>query len=169
MLTRNDYEHGTFTILTSEVDPDDFREDYEDFIAFCEEYNIEQNDDNFYEWCADIIEENYRCDMENIKECDAYNVPVLVTGVLGLWWGESKISPMQFHSVYDAIRSCIECSDADKVCVEFINGVIVAKCAHHDGTNVFTIRALSKKGINRVSTNFKEYDFKRLPYLYNIY
>jgi hypothetical protein len=46
--------------------------------------------------------------------------------------------------------------------------VITVDCYHHDGCNSFTIKALSKKGIAKQFAEYKEHDFKRLPYLYAI-
>lgn len=166
-MKKIDYKHGTFTILKSEVDTDDFaREDYE---AYCEDNYLEAGDDEeFFDWCAEETQANYEADMDNIESCREYNVPVVVTGTLGLWWGNPEIVPQRFDSVADAIHSCIERSDSNDVLVEFNNGVITVDCYHHDGCNCFSIRALSKKGIAKQCAEYKEYDFKRLPYLYAI-
>jgi hypothetical protein len=107
-------------------------------------------------------------DMENIEDCKAYNVPVVVMGTLGLWWGRPEIKPERYESVADAINDCIVRSDTQDAHVEFNDGVILVDCYHHDGCNSFTIKALSKKGIAKQYAEYKEHDFKRLPYLYAI-
>ena len=83
-MEKIDYKHGTFTILKSEIDTDDFaREDYE---AYCEDMDIEAGgDEEFFDWCAEETQANYQEDMANIQDCAEYNVPVVVTGTLGLW------------------------------------------------------------------------------------
>ena len=166
-MKKTDYKHGKFTILKSEIDTDDFtREDYE---AYCEDNDLEAGDDEeFFDWCAEETQANYEADMDNIESCSEYNVPVVVTGTLGLWWGHPEIKPERFESVADAIRRCMNGSDCHDVLVEFNDGVITVDCYHHDGCNSFTIKALSKKGIAKQYAEYKEHDFKRLPYLYAI-
>jgi len=106
--------------------------------------------------------------MENIESCTEYNVPVVLTGTLGLWWGHPEIKPERFESVADAIHRCINGSNCNEIHVEYNDGVITVDCYHHDGCNSFTIKALSKKGIAKQYAEYKEHDFKRLPYLYAI-
>ena len=94
-MKKIDYKHGTFTILKSEIDTDDF--DREDYEAYCEDNDIEVGDDEgFFDWCAEETQANYEADMENIESCKEYNVPVVVTGTLGLWWGHPEIKPERF-------------------------------------------------------------------------
>lgn len=166
-MKKIDYKHGNFTILKSEVDTDDFaREDYEEW---CEMNDIEPGDEHdFYEYCAEETRDNYERDMWEIEHCDAYNVPVLVEGSVGLWDGRREIMPERFESVGDAISQCISRSDSLDVYAEYNDGWILLDCYHHDGCNCFSIRALSKKGIAKQYADYKEYDFKRLPYLYAI-
>ena len=164
-MKKSDYEHGKFTILTSQIDPDAFdREDYEEF---CEVNDMEPGDEyDFYNWCAEETQANYEADMENIETCREYNVPVALSGTLGLWWGKPAIKPERYESVADAIHRCMDSSDCHDVLVEYNDGVITVEAYHHDGCNCFTIKALSKKGIAKQSDEYKEHDFKRLPYLY---
>ena len=170
-MKKTDYKHGKFTILSTEIDTDAF--DREDFEAYCEDMDIEVGDEDdmdeaFYDWCAEETQANYEADMENIESCTEYNVPVVVTGTLGLWWGHPEIKPERFESVADAILRCINGSNCNEIHVEYNDGVITVDCYHHDGCNSFTINALSKKGIAKQYAEYKEHDFKRLPYLYAI-
>ena len=166
-MEKIDYKHGKFIILTSEVEASGFtREDYEEW---CKDNGITPgNDDDFYEYCAEETQLNYEADMDNIESCSEYNVPVVVTGTLGLWWGRPEIRPERFESVADAIHRCINGSDCNEVFVEYNDGVITVDCYHHDGCNCFTIKALSKKGVAKQYAEYKDHDFKRLPYLYAI-
>ena len=160
-----DYKHGKFTIATTDFDIDDFFwEDYEDY---CEVNGMEPgDDDDFYNWCADEAYANWEADLDSIKECDEYNIPVIITGKLELWWGGPEIDPVREESVYDALRRCTR--GADAVTVEWNDGEIQVFSVHHDGCNCFTIRALSKKGQAKQNAPYKPHDTKRLPYLYGI-
>ena len=165
-MEKVDYKHGKFTILTNSTDGFD----YDEYVDFCEVNGIEpqgEDSDAFYEWCEEESQVNFECDMENIKDCKQYNVPVVVTGSLGLWDGRHEIVPTRMDSVYDAIQKCIS-NDICYVDVEYNDGEIKVSAAHHDGTNHFTINALSKKGIEKVGDDYKPHDVKRLPYLYAI-
>ena len=168
-MEKTDYKHGKFTILTSAIDFDAF--DEEDYIDFCEANDIEAGvgdyfDEGFRDWCAEETQANYEADICNIETCREYNVPVVLTGTLGLWWGHPEIKPERFENVADAIRRCIDGSDGHEVFVEYNDGVINVEAYHHDGCNCFTIKALSKKGIAKQYAEYKDHDFKRLPYLY---
>jgi len=166
-MRKTDYKHGTFTILKSEVDTDAFDREY--YMDCRKVYGIEPGDeDDFYDWCAEETQANYEADMDNIEHCKEYNVPVVVTGTLGLWWGHPFIKPQRYESVADAIHDCMERSDCNDVIVEYSDGVITMNCYHHDGCNSFIIKALSKKGIAKRFAEYKEHDFRRLPYLYAI-
>ena len=167
MKTKNEYNHGEFTIATTDI----FQFSYEDYVESCEDCGIEpaEEDSNAYwEWCAEQRDFNYEDDMYAIEECEAYNVPCIITGRLGLWNGRHGIAPTKCDSVYDGIQKCIGQS-IDDVDVKFNNGVIEVTAHHHDGTNVFEIHALSKKGLKKVGDDYQKHDFKRLPYLYAIY
>ena len=166
-MEKVDYKHGKFTILTSEVNTDDFtREEYEEW---CEVNGVEPGDEyDFYDFCALQTNAYYEADMDNIEACKQYNVPVVITGTLGLWWGRPEIRPERYESVADAIRRCVGGGDYNEVHAEFNDGVITVDCYHHDGCNSFTIRALSKKGQAKQFAPYKPGDTKRLPYLYAI-
>ena len=166
-MEKPDYKHGKFTILESEVDTNNFtREEYEEW---CEDNELVPGDDSdFFDYCALQCNAYYEADMDNIKTCEQYNVPVLVTGSLGLWFGRPSIRPERYDSVADAIIDCMSRSDCHDVYAEYNDGVILLDCYHHDGCNSFTIRALSKKGEAKQFADYKDHDFKRLPYLYAI-
>ena len=166
-MKKMDYKHGTFTLATNEVD----QFTYEEYEDFCEDNGIEPGTDTseeFYEWCAEEAANNWDCDMDNIRACKQYNVPCIITGSLGLWDGRHTIQPERMESVYDAIQRCIGGRGIDESVVQWVDGEIIVDAYHHDGVNIFTIRALSKKGIAKQYAEYKPYDTKRLPYLYAI-
>lgn len=164
-MEKRDYKHGRFCIATTEFDINDFLwEDYEDY---CEVNGMEPgDDDDFYNWCAEETNLSWEADLFNIKECKEYNVPVIITGKLGLWWGKPEIVAVREESVYDALQRCTR--GADSATVNWNDGEIQVVSAHHDGCNAFTIKALSKKGIAKQSGDYNKQDTKRLPYLYAI-
>ena len=161
MSKKMDYTHGRFTILTNEVDYDEWRQEYEDF---CEDMGLKKSEVGFRNWVEEAVQMDFESDLENIRNYGGYNVPVVLHGTLGLWWGRPEIKPMRFDSVYDALRKCIDGGDIVKA--EYNDGDIWVRCSHHDGTNSFIIRALSKRGQAKVSDDFKHKDYKRLKYLY---
>ena len=171
-MKKTDYNKGHFTILTT--DTDGF--EYEDYLDYCEDNDItpgEEDSDEFYEWCREEADCNFEADMENIKYCKAYNIPVLVTGSLGLWWGRPEIKARMFPSVYEAIMEMRDSGSIMDIEAAFDDGKIEVNAYHHDGCNTFTIQALSAKGQNRVDYDGyiddpKPTDTKRLPYLYAI-
>ena len=165
-MEKPDYKHGKFTLATS--DTDGF--DYEEYLDFCEANGIEprgENSDDFYDWCREESSINFDDDLDNIENCKEYNVPVLITGHLGLWWGKPDIDPVRVESVIDAVHRCLRSADYGAT-IEWEDGEIHVYSYHHDGCNYFTIRALSKKGQAKQYTPYKPGDTKRLPYLYAI-
>lgn len=162
---KTDYKHGKFTLATTDVEG--FT--YDEYLDFCEANDIEPGSDtsgDFYEWCAEEANINWEDDLDNIEACKEYNIPVLITGHLGLWWGKPEIEPVREESVHSAIQKCL--AAADTVTVEWEDGEIHVFAGHHDGCNCFTIRALSKKGQAKQYAPYKPEDTKRLPYLYAI-
>ena len=125
--------------------------DYEDYLEYCEMNRLtpgEKESVAFYEWVAEEVSINYESDMENIKYFEPYNVPVILTGTLGLYDGRPEITPRRFDSVHDAIERCFSSSISD-IEVIWEDGTITVYAYHHDGTNIFEINAEN-----------------RLPYLY---
>lgn len=172
-MEKIDYKHGRFNIATTDIDLDDFP--YEEYAQECRENGMRpqsSDSDDYYDWMHRITDENYESDMENIADCKAYKVPVCVNGTLGLWYGKVDTCTFVYDCVADAIANCIG-NDAQDVDIFYDNGHIEVQVHHHDGTNIFDIYALSKKGISKAKgektmDDPKPWDIKRLPYLYAI-
>lgn len=165
-MEKVDYKHGKFTILTTSTDGFD----YDDYLDWCEANKQEpasENSNEYLEWMYEEMLLNYESDLDNIKSCKQYNIPVVITGKLGLWDGTHEIMPVVCDNVHDAISKCVDGNDDCEV--YFNDGLIEVHAHHHDGTNCFEIKALSAKGLkwNRESELKKEFT-KRLPYLYAI-
>lgn len=165
-MEKVDYKHGKFTLASTEYDVKDFcREDY---VEHCEINGWEPGDENdFVEWCQEEASINFDEDLDNIENCKEYNVPVLITGHLGLWWGKPEIDAVREESVIDAVHRCLRSADYGAT-IEWEDGEIRVYSYHHDGCNCFTIKALSKKGQAKQYAPYKPEDTKRLPYLYTI-
>ena len=174
-MEKVDYKHGTFTL----VDTDPLQFEYESYEEFCECNDLEpqdENSDDYMDWCYEEAEEQYNCDMDEIRTCKRYNVPCIITGHLGLWDGSHEIVPVKADSVYDAIIKCYERNTPSNLKVNFEDGKIVVYYSHHDGTNIFTIYALNESGVKKYDDyeyegkelNLNKRDIKRLPYLYAI-
>jgi len=174
-MEKIDYQHGTFVL----VDTDPLQFEYESYEEFCDVNDIEpqgKDSEDFMDWCHEEAEEQYNCDMNEIRACKQYNVPCIITGHLGLWDGRHEIVPTKMDSVYDAILRCYGRDGLCNLKVNFEDGKIVVYYSHHDGTNIFTIYALSDSGVKKYEDweyedkefNLTAEDTKRLPYLYAI-
>lgn len=177
-MKKNDIFKGEFTLATTDI----LQFEYEDFEDWWRDNHDDDepcpkdNSREFWDWCADERDFNWECDIENIETCGKYNVPVVITGALGLWWGHPTIVPEKYNSVKDAIDRIMK-DGYDDVDIKFNNGVLEVLGHHHDGTNCFEIHALTRKGVAkfisaenewRDPAPLKKWDCKRLPYLYAI-
>ena len=169
-MEKVNYKRGRFNILTTIVG--DF--DYSDYVEWCDINGVEpqgEDSEGYYNWCAEVTDDSYLQDLENIENCEKYQLPVVITGVLHLWSGSHEINPKVYYSVDEAIRNCTR--NADDVEAYYDDGKIEVHAIHHDGTNVFYIQALSKKGNDKMERygyieELKKEDTKRLPYLYGV-
>lgn len=167
-MEKIDYKHGKFVILSSRYDEDNF--DWADYEEFCEVNGYTPTRKGYTQWVADETKENYDNDLYEINHCKHYNVPVLITGTLGLWDGTHEIVPVVETSVHSAIKRTIG-RDVDDIDAWYDDGKIVVTAYHHDGQNHFEIKALSKKGLDyqySSNPNWQKCHTKRLPYLYAI-
>ncbi len=142
---------------------------YDDYCDWCECNEVEpapEESAQFWDWCCEEAQVNWENDMDNIKCEKRYNVPVICAGYLGLWDGRHPIYAKRFESVGDAIMACMG-RDIEQMDVEYVDGAIIVHAYHHDGTNIFEICALNKKGQAKVGGDYKPHDTKRLPYLYS--
>lgn len=172
-----DYRHGTFTLATTSI----LQFEYDEFVDAWKDTHPDtvsvpsKDSDEFWDWAADERDVNWEQDLENIEECERYNVPCVITGELGLWDGNHDIVPVVKKSVISALKKIFR-NDCDDYDITYEDGRIKVRGHHHDGTNVFVISALSKKGWERAMkakeswNNFfpAKGDTKRLPYLYAI-
>lgn len=157
--------------------------DYEEFKECymnendCDESKVPSRDSrDFWNWAGDERDADWESDMDEIKNCDEYDYPCVVEGHAGLWYGTRDYYPVRFNTIWGAI-SRILIGSYDDVDIEWEDGKIYVYGHHHDGTNLFIISFLSKKGQAKFDTaekNFadvselKKWDYKKIPYLYAI-
>lgn len=165
---------GPVTLLTNDILAYD---NYEDYLTLCDDFDREpqgEDSEDYYNYMQHEMEANWEDDLYELSHME--KMPVVVMGTLGLWWGKPEIQPLMFNSLHDAIID-VSSESAATMDAEWEGGVVTVKVAHHDGTNVFTIRALSKKGQDKfriakerwedvLLQDLKEWDFKRIPYPY---
>lgn len=138
--------------------------EYSEYVDFCEcnEITPEPEDsDDYWKWVSDERQRSIEDFLMNLRYARFNEEPVLITGSLGLWNGRREIYPMLIESsdyekrhngewkynnpaLLKAIEKCM--NNMTDVKVEYANGEIVVHGYHHDGTNIFTINKLSKKG-----------------------
>ena len=149
---------------------------YEDYLEYCEDMEIEPAEDessDFYNWAYHMIELDWDDFKANMKYSIYKNMPCMITGCLDLWNGRPTIVPVKCNDIMEAIKRCVSNGDDAEVILK--DGYIKVLSKHHDGTNIFEIHLLSKKGIERAECadrnwedyNVKPYWFKKIwGYLY---
>jgi len=149
---------------------------YEDYREDCEENDREpeaEDSNDYYEWLSDTTTRYWEDFQANLKYSKA-DYPLMITGSLGLWNGRPDMYPIlvesedwvthyknwkgeivEYHthhydnpSILKAILKCL--GSCDDIKVRFNDGVVEVDALHHDGTNCFYIRKLSKKGLAAV-------------------
>lgn len=125
-------------IATTRVDYESYRQDYD---IFCEDEGIEPNEEHYLRWCESETALNWDSDLDQICDYKDYQVGVVLSGTLGLWWGNPEITPMRCASVYDAIRNILDNHQGDQeIDIYWEDGAVCVDVAHHDGTNHFIIK-----------------------------
>ena len=145
---------------------------YEDYLEWCEEMEVEPAEEGSYEfidWCQHECKNDWDDFKDNMKYSPYNNMCCMITGCLGLWWGKPTIQPVKCNSIVEAIEKCAQKCDDIEVTLE--DGYIKVFAKHHDGTNLFEIHLLSKKGIERAECADRNYDdYNVKPYWFkNIY
>lgn len=145
---------------------------YEDYLEYCEDMEIDPAEDEspeFYDWAYHMIELDWEDFQANMKYSPFAKLPCMITGCLGLWNGRPTIVPVKCDNIMDAIERCVSGGDDAEVILK--DGYIEVLSKHHDGTNIFEVHLLSKKGIERAECsdrNWDDYNIK--PYWFkNIY
>lgn len=106
------------------------------------DYNFPDNEDDLY----------------MIKEyLDKTEGPWILAGSLGLWGGRHHGSVM-IHS-YEELMDAISLNGQYDISINDVDGDFEITVRHHDGTNFFTLRELTKKGKQWYENNTYGRDF----------
>lgn len=131
-------------IIWSDVslDPDDWRDDYKDFLEVNELDGDPSNEDELYQW---MVETNADyLDDERMNLNIQLSQPIIVVGDLGLWHGR-----VMGYKMIDSgnIKDCLF-SDTDMT-EWYVDkyGDLRADAIHHDGTNHYLYRVF-KEGVS---------------------
>lgn len=150
--------------------------DHEDYVEFCEMNNIEakgEGSHEFTEWCVSEAQMAFEDDLNIVKRYSEKkfkdkNPQFFITARLGLWERtHERHCRKVYNNLYEAILCCISNSDYTEVKVEYDkeDGTVVCTCHHHDGTNIYTIHLLSRKGEKYIEGFFNSWggklNFKR--------
>ena len=137
-------KNNVYTILDTRDYPT-----YEDYVQDCEENGnevYEEDSREYWHWVSDMTQMDLEDALSNIEYSPDAKCPCIVTGTLGLWNGRPTIHPTRCESLRKAVEKCMRSGDDAKVTYD--NGVIKVEVYHHDGTNYFEIRKLSKRGLS---------------------
>lgn len=129
---------------------------YKDYCEWCEENGYEPNTENswaYLQWVADETENDYYNMLDNIKY-SKNNGRCIISGTLGLWWGRPTIKDVVCDSLVDAIKKCNQ-NDYIEV-YETDEGYLEVHSIHHDGTNIFIIRPINKRGNGKSNEDIEE-------------
>ena len=114
------------------------------YLDHCDANGIDVEDDVPMEFIQNILDEEWFSLLYERLENNPYNVDCVVLGTLGLWNGKKQIVPTREKTLVDAIKNC--CRGCDYNRIDIVDGHIKVTSAHHDGTNVFEIHILNKRG-----------------------
>lgn len=106
------------------------------------------------------VEEDYEYELEwefnDFIELTSDECAVILFGTLDLWDGKKEIAQYKFNSIADAVKRIVYCNFDNKISItQYGNTKIELVQVHHDGTNVFTIKALSEYGVTQFDENGK--------------
>lgn len=113
---------------------------YDDYGVTPSDFDLE-DDEGYIMW--DLLDEQLDDMFDNSYENKQY----VVTGSLGLWDGRHNgYIDKRFYSIREAITECAYYTESIRVYEE--KGHLFVDAYHHDGTNHYEIRELTKKGID---------------------
>lgn len=114
---------------------DDYNID-DNTIAEAFEKSIDDINDYDRQIYYDMIADDSKRDLTDLDKYNKY----VIYGELGLWNGTPKAA-----RVIDSLADILNCFQ-DYNILKYNNGVLSLSAIHHDGTNNFTIKALSARG-----------------------
>ena len=142
------YQHKRLVWTNDYLDPDDYREEYIDYIRANELDWDTGDEDRLYEFMIDDNDD--MLDVERMNLDIQLSQPIIVLGDLGLWHGR-----VNGYRIIDSgnIKDCLY----DNVC-DYVTwyvddlGDLRMDGAHHDGRNYYLYRAF-KDGLSETQIN----------------
>jgi len=134
--------------------------DYEDYVEWCEDMDEEvypDNSDQYWNWVYDCRETDWEDLWYSLKSSELNKETILVTGQLGLWNGRPTIVPQVFNGICEAIQKCLNDMDYYRIFLQK-DGSLEVQGIHHDGTNIFYLHRLNKKGLAAVEAADNRYE-----------
>lgn len=116
---------------------------YDDYKSFCADNGIEPGDENsndYYTFLSERTAEDVDDFFMNLEDSPEDHRPCIISGSLGLWWGQPEIEPVRCDSLTEAIKKCIDDRSCQDFRLELEDGKISVAVYHHDGCNSFTIK-----------------------------
>ena len=128
-------------------------EDYRNaYLDYCDANGIDVEDEVPMWFIQNMIDDEWFSLLDDILENNPYNVDCVVFGTLGLWNGKTQIVPTREKTLMEAIKNC--CRGCDYNRIDIVDGHIEVTSVHHDGTNVFEIHILNKRGQRSIYPDF---------------
>lgn len=124
---------------------------YKDYVEDCEDNGIEpaeEDSNNYWSWIHMRVWGDVDDFFVNLRYTEWDKTPCVISGRLGLWWGEPVIENEMCDSLGEAIKKCWGSCDDIEVTLE--NGVVHVSAMHHDETNYFEIRPLTARGAEKM-------------------
>lgn len=159
-MKKNNNKEGRIILSSYMMNSEMYK--YEYYLEYCKINGFEANEDNsddYWKWVSFEEECNYNDFFENLKYCDAEKHKYAMTYTLREWDGKyDGIYVREFNGLSDAIKTAFGSSRYyEGYKVSFTDGEFIVSCLHHDGTNVFRIRCISKHG-ERAFDGLTKYD-----------
>lgn len=159
-------------IWSSEIDIDDWREDYLDYLRDYEgEEDPEIDDYDLYRYAETLNYDYLDDERDNLRI--GVNAPILVLGDLGFWFGRREgYKVIQSGRISDCLYT------EDPICEWYVdeNGDLRSDSAHHDGTNHMLYRAVREEYADRLDeiledpdADIMEYTEPLGPYIADVY
>lgn len=103
-------------------------------------------------WINDEMEfarDSFECEMKNfLKRHDKF----ILFGTFGAWDGPKGICALVDD--LDDLQSALSLRGDNTVTFEDVSGKLIVTQSHHDGTNYYELRPLTKKGLDHYNNNY---------------
>lgn len=123
------------------------KEYYQSYVENCEandEMPGDMESDAFLQYAIEDCNNLLEDEMANLECSKKLEGKWLIFGTIGRWNGNFSMLPQVVNSITEALRKCF----ADDIDIEYDKKGIYVAAHHHDATNHFQIRQLTRKAEN---------------------